>query len=121
MAIFFHPLNNIIVKSKLFHKAKIRQKHSKFYVLSFLSVDGEIPFNLEYLKQVTGHGIPMTGELLLDSLQKLSKEFDRISVPTFGRCVDDNLHMKDSSKHFRSILGAFLVSSDLGKGKNISN
>ncbi|MGR6897379.1 MBL fold metallo-hydrolase [Rummeliibacillus sp. TYF-LIM-RU47] len=34
---------------------------------------------------VTGHGLPMAGELLTESLEKLVKEFDEIAVPDYGR------------------------------------
>lgn len=45
---------------------------------------------LEALKPesaVTGHGIPMTGELLSDSLFKLIQEFNEIAVPKYGKYV----------------------------------
>jgi glyoxylase-like metal-dependent hydrolase (beta-lactamase superfamily II) len=45
---------------------------------------------LEALKPaiaVTGHGLPMKGELLTTSLQKLVKEFDRIAIPDYGRYI----------------------------------
>lgn len=41
---------------------------------------------------VTGHGHPMAGELLTDSLSKLVKEFDRIAIPDYGRYVNKYLH-----------------------------
>ncbi|WP_164219718.1 MBL fold metallo-hydrolase [Virgibacillus sp. YIM 98842] len=42
---------------------------------------------------VTGHGAPMTGELLTTSLQRLADHFDEIAVPDYGRFVDkDQLH-----------------------------
>lgn len=37
---------------------------------------------------ITGHGLPMSGELLTDSLRKLVQEFDSIAVPDFGKYVD---------------------------------
>ncbi|WP_100407392.1 MBL fold metallo-hydrolase [Bacillus solitudinis] len=36
---------------------------------------------------VTGHGLPMTGELLTTSLKKLANEFDRIAIPDHGKYV----------------------------------
>ena len=36
---------------------------------------------------VTGHGLPMSGELLTTSLQKLSKEFETIAIPDHGKYV----------------------------------
>jgi glyoxylase-like metal-dependent hydrolase (beta-lactamase superfamily II) len=45
---------------------------------------------LEKLKPkaaVCGHGIPMAGEELEESLQKLAQEFDRIAIPDYGRYV----------------------------------
>ncbi|XOJ01668.1 MBL fold metallo-hydrolase [Paenibacillus polymyxa] len=47
--------------------------------------------NLENLKPsvaVTGHGLPMSGELLTTSLKKLVNEFDQIAVPDYGRYVN---------------------------------
>jgi glyoxylase-like metal-dependent hydrolase (beta-lactamase superfamily II) len=41
---------------------------------------------------VTGHGIPMAGELLTDSLKRLVKEFECIAIPDYGRYVNKNLH-----------------------------
>lgn len=37
---------------------------------------------------VTGHGLPMKGELLATSLEKLVNEFDQIAVPDYGRYVN---------------------------------
>ena len=37
---------------------------------------------------VTGHGLPMVGDLLTDSLQKLVTEFDRIAIPDYGKYID---------------------------------
>ncbi|WP_405169778.1 MBL fold metallo-hydrolase [Paenibacillus sp. FSL H8-0280] len=47
--------------------------------------------NLENLKPsvaVTGHGLPMSGELLTTSLKKLVNEFDQIAVPDYGKYVN---------------------------------
>ncbi|WP_053366441.1 MBL fold metallo-hydrolase [Bacillus sp. FJAT-27245] len=41
---------------------------------------------------VTGHGLPMSGELLTSSLKKLVNEFDQIAVPDYGKYVDKNTH-----------------------------
>lgn len=46
---------------------------------------------LEALKPavaITGHGLPMSGELLTDSLRKLVEEFDSIAVPDYGKYVE---------------------------------
>lgn len=46
---------------------------------------------LEALKPmvtVTGHGMPMSGELLTASLAKLVNEFDQVSVPDYGKYVN---------------------------------
>lgn len=43
---------------------------------------------LEALKPsvaVTGHGLPMTGELLTESLRKLVDQFDEIAIPDYGK------------------------------------
>ncbi|WP_144510284.1 MBL fold metallo-hydrolase [Bacillus sp. FJAT-22090] len=37
---------------------------------------------------VTGHGLPMTGDLLTSSLHLLLKDFDEIAKPDFGKYVD---------------------------------
>lgn len=39
---------------------------------------------------ITGHGLPMSGDLLTDSLHKLVNEFDRIAKPSFGKYVKEN-------------------------------
>lgn len=42
---------------------------------------------------VTGHGVPMTGEVLSENLEKLVTHFDEIAVPDHGKYVDKkNLH-----------------------------
>lgn len=41
---------------------------------------------------VTGHGMPMTGQMLTDSLEKLVREFDTIAVPDYGKYVDGEIH-----------------------------
>ena len=41
---------------------------------------------------VTGHGLPMAGELLMASLKKLVQEFDDIALPDYGRYIDKNIH-----------------------------
>jgi glyoxylase-like metal-dependent hydrolase (beta-lactamase superfamily II) len=46
--------------------------------------------DLERLKPsvaITGHGLPMEGDLLTRSLKKLADEFDKIAVPDYGRFV----------------------------------
>lgn len=48
---------------------------------------------LEALKPsvaITGHGIPMTGELLTDSLRQLVENFEQIAVPDYGKYVEKN-------------------------------
>ncbi|MGQ0514769.1 MBL fold metallo-hydrolase, partial [Bacillus sp. D-CC] len=47
---------------------------------------------LTFLAAVTGHGIPMSGELLSTSLKTLVKEFDKIAVPDYGKYVDKKIH-----------------------------
>lgn len=37
---------------------------------------------------ITGHGIPMSGEKLTESLEKLVNNFDEIAKPDYGRFVD---------------------------------
>jgi len=41
---------------------------------------------------ITGHGLPMSGELLSTSLDKLVREFETIAVPEHGKYVDKNFH-----------------------------
>ncbi|WP_035664544.1 MBL fold metallo-hydrolase [Halalkalibacter akibai] len=36
---------------------------------------------------ITGHGLPMEGELLKSNLQKLSNHFDQIAIPDYGKYV----------------------------------
>jgi glyoxylase-like metal-dependent hydrolase (beta-lactamase superfamily II) len=36
---------------------------------------------------VTGHGTPMSGDLLTENLDKLVREFDRTAVPDYGRFI----------------------------------
>lgn len=46
---------------------------------------------LEALKPsvaVTGHGLPMAGEMLAKSLDKLAREFDQIAVPDHGKYLN---------------------------------
>lgn len=48
---------------------------------------------LEALKPsiaITGHGLPMVGKLLTESLQKLVQEFDSIAIPDYGKFVDES-------------------------------
>lgn len=48
---------------------------------------------LESLKPavaITGHGLPFSGEELSDGLQNLSKKFDQIAVPDYGRYTDNH-------------------------------
>ncbi|MBP1969936.1 glyoxylase-like metal-dependent hydrolase (beta-lactamase superfamily II) [Virgibacillus natechei] len=55
----------------------------------------ESVIKLEALKPtiaVTGHGLPMSGDILSKSLDKLVQEFDSIAVPDFGKYVDKNTH-----------------------------
>ena len=55
----------------------------------------ESVIKLEALKPavaVTGHGLPMSGELLASSLEKLVNEFDQIAVPDYGKYVNKNTH-----------------------------
>ncbi|MCT2536524.1 MBL fold metallo-hydrolase [Aquibacillus koreensis] len=50
---------------------------------------------LEALKPsvaVTGHGKPMSGEQLTNSLAQLARDFDRIAVPDHGKYVDKDVH-----------------------------
>ena len=41
---------------------------------------------------ITGHGLPMAGELLAESLKMLVNDFDRIAMPNYGRYVNKNIH-----------------------------
>ncbi|MGW5955880.1 MBL fold metallo-hydrolase [Bacillus mycoides] len=47
---------------------------------------------LKPLAAVTGHGKPMSGEMLSTSLKKLVNEFDKIAVPDYGKYVDKKIH-----------------------------
>lgn len=37
---------------------------------------------------VTGHGMPISGDLLTTSLEKLAREFDSIAVPDYGKYIN---------------------------------
>lgn len=39
---------------------------------------------------VCGHGMPMSGDLLTESLERLACEFDRVAIPDYGKYV--NIH-----------------------------
>ncbi|WP_077620315.1 MBL fold metallo-hydrolase [Bacillus sinesaloumensis] len=41
---------------------------------------------------ITGHGLPMTGQYLEESLSRLVRDFDNIAVPDYGRYIDKNIH-----------------------------
>ncbi|NIK12368.1 MBL fold metallo-hydrolase [Alkalibacillus almallahensis] len=41
---------------------------------------------------ITGHGYPMSGDLLAESLEKLVHDFDRIAVPDYGEYVNRDEH-----------------------------
>lgn len=47
---------------------------------------------LKPLVAITGHGIPMSGELLSTSLKTLVQEFDKIAVPDYGKYIDKKMH-----------------------------
>ncbi|WP_099363855.1 MBL fold metallo-hydrolase [Fredinandcohnia onubensis] len=47
---------------------------------------------LEPSVAITGHGLPMTGELLEESLTRLVRDFDQIAIPDYGRYIDKNIH-----------------------------
>lgn len=47
---------------------------------------------LKPLAAVTGHGIPMSGELLSTSLNTLVQEFDKIAVPNYGKYIDKKIN-----------------------------
>lgn len=55
----------------------------------------ESVIKLEALKPsvaVTGHGLPMSGQLLSKSLEELVREFVNIAIPDYGKYVDKNIH-----------------------------
>lgn len=41
---------------------------------------------------ITGHGLPMSGELLTNSLSQLVERFDEIAIPDYGRYVNQQEH-----------------------------
>ena len=41
---------------------------------------------------VTGHGLPMSGEQLTDSLTYLVENFEQIAVPDYGKYIDNDYH-----------------------------
>ncbi|MBU9724057.1 MULTISPECIES: MBL fold metallo-hydrolase [Bacillaceae] len=48
--------------------------------------------NLKPSVAVTGHGLPMTGDLLSSSLEKLVNEFAEIAIPDYGKYVNKPKH-----------------------------
>lgn len=38
---------------------------------------------------ITGHGLPMEGELLASSLKELARSFDEIAIPKYGKYVEE--------------------------------
>jgi len=55
----------------------------------------ESVMKLESLKPtvaVTGHGLPMSGKLLTESLTELVENFDQIALPEYGKYVDKDYH-----------------------------
>lgn len=60
------------------------------YLTTDWSASWESVKKLEALKPsvaVTGHGLPMSGELLAKSLDKLVNEFDSIAIPDYGKYI----------------------------------
>ena len=56
---------------------------------------------LEALKPavaITGQGLPMTDDLLTDSLRKLVQDFDSIAIPDYG-----NMLMEVPNSHLSSV------------------
>ncbi|MEH7495067.1 MBL fold metallo-hydrolase [Neobacillus niacini] len=41
---------------------------------------------------VTGHGMPLSGEMLANGLNKLVREFEQIAIPDYGKYVNKNRH-----------------------------
>jgi glyoxylase-like metal-dependent hydrolase (beta-lactamase superfamily II) len=41
---------------------------------------------------VTGHGMPLSGQMLTEGLDMLVREFDRIAIPDYGKYVNGSLH-----------------------------
>jgi glyoxylase-like metal-dependent hydrolase (beta-lactamase superfamily II) len=41
---------------------------------------------------VTGHGMPLSGEMLANGLKKLVSEFEEIAIPDYGKYVNKNRH-----------------------------
>lgn len=41
---------------------------------------------------ITGHGLPMSGDLLTNSLNQLVERFDDIAIPDYGRFVESSQH-----------------------------
>lgn len=48
--------------------------------------------NLKPSVALTGHGAPLAGERLAESLEKLVKEFDQVAIPDYGKYVDGTQH-----------------------------
>lgn len=64
------------------------------YLTTDWSAARESVEKLEALKPafaITGHGLPMVGELLTESLKNLVQEFNNIAIPDYGKYVDKNV------------------------------
>ncbi|MHC0036253.1 MBL fold metallo-hydrolase [Pseudoneobacillus sp. C159] len=48
--------------------------------------------SLKPIVAVTGHGMPISGEVLTSSLHKLVNEFDQIAIPDYGKYVNKQKH-----------------------------
>ncbi|SEM14430.1 Glyoxylase, beta-lactamase superfamily II [Mesobacillus persicus] len=84
----------ITVKQEYLHKVLTQEQEISGpprYLTPDWKAAKESVQKLEALKPsvaVTGHGLPMAGELLATSLDKLAREFDQIAVPDYGKYLN---------------------------------
>lgn len=87
----------VTVKQEYLYKVFVQQQEISGpprYLTSDWQAAKESVITLEALKPsvaITGHGIPMDGEQLSTSLEKLVREFDEIAVPEYGKYVDESI------------------------------
>ena len=87
----------VTVKQEYLYKVITQEQEIRIprYLTTDWKAAKESVIKLEKLKPlvaVTGHGIPMSGDLLSTSLNTLVQEFDKIAVPDYGKYVDKKIH-----------------------------
>ena len=87
----------VTVKQEYLYKVITQEQEisTPRYLTTDWKATKESVIKLEELKPlvaITGHGIPMSGELLSTSLKTLVQEFDKIAVPDYGKYINKKMH-----------------------------